>query len=249
MAHTLCERLDMPDPTCSVDGCDKPTNGSEYCRLHYNRWMRNGDPLDQSILKASKNDMQKSGGEEKLRKVWRQMKSRCEKPTDDRYYRYGARGIRVCDEWQTYIPFRTWALAAGYADGLTIERVDNNGSYHPDNCTWIPAAEQAKNRSSQVLGTAFGETKSLTEWSRDPRCMVSLPSLMLRVQRRKWDVERAVTTPAVKNNDQATHCPQGHEYTADNIYWTGPNKTWRQCAECCRARARANNAKARKGSA
>lgn len=231
----------MPDTTpCAVTKCPRPNNGSQYCRLHYNRWMRNGDPLNPSIRRTQP-AMQRSGGEEKLKKVWRQMHSRCEKPNDDRYYRYGARGITVCEEWKTYIPFRTWALEAGYADGLTIERIDNDGNYHPDNCTWISREDQAKNRTRKAAYTAFGETKTLTNWSRDPRCVVSNAALTLRIKRRGWEVERALTTPAINNNDRATHCPQGHEYTLDNIYWTGPYGTWRQCATCARARQRDRN--------
>jgi hypothetical protein len=237
--HPLHERQDMTDPTCTIPECNRPHNGSPYCRLHYSRWIRNGDPLNPSTIRTQP-ALKISGGEEKLKKVWRQMKSRCEKPTDHRYYRYGARGITVCEEWQQYIPFRTWALANGYQDGLTIERTDNNGPYHPGNCTWIPAAEQARNRSSRASYTAFGETKSLSEWTQDPRCVVTAAAFTLRVQRRKWDVERALTTPLIHNNDAATECPQGHPYTEDNIVWDGPYGTWRKCKECNRVRARAN---------
>lgn len=176
----------------------------------------------------------------KLRAVWRQMKRRCTEPKDDRYYRYGARGISVCPEWQDFEIFLSWAISAGYQIGLTIDRIDNDGNYEPGNCQWATHATQSANRSSRVQLTAFGETKGMTEWSRDPRCTVSYAALSLRVRRRGWDDIRAITTPEIKNNGRATHCPTGHEYTPDNIYWDGPDKAWRKCATCSRTRANEN---------
>jgi hypothetical protein len=85
--------------------------------------------------------------------------------------------------------------------------------------------------------TAFGETKSIAQWSRDPRCAVSKAALGLRIQRRGWDPERALTTPTIKNNGEATQCPSGHKYTPDNISWDGPDKSRRKCKACMRARA------------
>jgi hypothetical protein len=189
--------------------------------------------------------------EEKLRKVWRQMHRRCTVPKDDRYYRYGARGISVCPEWSDWPVFRDWAVSAGYGPGLSIDRIDNDGNYEPGNCQWSTRATQAGNRGGKranVMLTAFGETKSMIEWSRDSRCPVSYAALSLRVRRRKWEDVRAITTPAIRNNDQATHCPQGHEYTPENIYWDGPDKTWRKCRTCCIDRAQENYLK-RKGTA
>lgn len=177
-------------------------------------------------------------GEEKLRKVWRQMKSRCDKPTDGSYYKYGGRGIRVCDAWYDYFAFRSWSIENGYEDGLTIDRIDNEGNYEPSNCRWTDLKTQSRNTRTNRLITAFGETKTMMDWSEDPRCVVSYAALSLRIGRRGWDDERALITPIIHNNEKATHCPQGHEYTPDNIYWDGPNKTWRKCATCCRIRSR-----------
>lgn len=178
-----------------------------------------------------------TNGEEKLRKVWRQMKRRCSNPKDGHYPRYGGRGIRVCPEWEDYAVFRAWSIGAGYRDGLSINRVDNDSGYCPDNCEWTTRITQANNTAASLYLVAFGERKTLTQWSRDPRCVVTYAALHLRVTRRGWDSVRALTTPLIKNNAEATHCPQGHEYTPENISWDGPDKTWRKCKTCMRGRA------------
>ncbi len=82
----------------------------------------------------------------KLYSVHRQMVQRCHNEIHRDYAGWGARGIRVCDEWRDRNVFIAWAHANGYRDGLTIERVNNNGNYEPGNCKWIPNADQAKNR-------------------------------------------------------------------------------------------------------
>jgi len=136
-----------------------------------------------------------------------------------------------------YITFRSWAVAAGYAEGLSINRLDNDGDYEPANCEWTDSITQQNNTSRNHLITAFGEIKTLAEWSRDPRCVVSRAALGLRISRRGWDPERAIITSTIKNNAEATHCPADHEYTPENISWDGPDKSWRKCKTCMRARA------------
>jgi hypothetical protein len=183
--------------------------------------------------------VEKTNGEEKLRKVWHQMHRRCSNPKDGKYPRYGGRGIKVCPEWGDYSVFRSWALAAGYAQGLSINRIDNDGGYNPRNCEWADQITQANNKSNSRWLTAFGETMTVTQWSRDPRCVVDHGALVLRIFRRRWDVERALTTPILRS-PASTHCPQNHEYTPENIAWEGPNKDHRRCRMCMRARALEN---------
>jgi len=78
--------------------------------------------------------------------VWSNMKTRCFNPNAQRYSQYGARGITVCEEWMEYLPFKEWALANGYREGLYIDRMDNDGDYIPNNCRWATASESNRNR-------------------------------------------------------------------------------------------------------
>jgi hypothetical protein len=90
---------------------------------------------------------------------------RCYNAGSEQYERYGARGISVCGEWrESFDTFADWAYKNGYAHGLTIDRIDNDGNYSPDNCRWSTAEEQARNRSTNIKITIGNATKTLTEW-------------------------------------------------------------------------------------
>jgi hypothetical protein len=97
------------------------------------------------------------------------MQNRCFCKTSDDFPDWGGRGVTICNDWlgeDGFLNFRQWALANGYADDLTIERIDNNGNYCPENCRWATKAEQTRNRRNVVLLTYNGETMSCAEWSR-----------------------------------------------------------------------------------
>lgn len=97
--------------------------------------------------------------------IYHGMKKRCLNPNCKRYKDYGGRGIVICDEWlKGFDYFADWAYANGYEQGLTIERIDVNGNYCPENCSWITRAEQAYNKRDSIKVTYNGITKDLTVW-------------------------------------------------------------------------------------
>jgi transposase len=94
------------------------------------------------------------------------MRRRCEKPECSGYWKYGAKGIRVCEEWGIFENFMNWAYANGYSDELTIDRIDPKGNYEPGNCRWVTQKVQQNNRSNNVVITYNGETHNIEEWAK-----------------------------------------------------------------------------------
>jgi len=130
----------------------------------------------------------------RLYREWASIKGRCYYKSQVGYKSYGARGIKMCDEWlNSFETFAEWALSNGYKDDLTIERIDNEKDYSPDNCKWISLGEQANNRRSNIAITYKGETRNLSEWckiyGKDYRFVHN------RMRKLGWDFERAILEP------------------------------------------------------
>ena len=99
--------------------------------------------------------------------IWCRMKGRCYNSKSTQYRYYGAKGVKICDEWLTdFKAFYDWSMANGYQDDLTIDRINNDGNYSPDNCRWANHSEQMLNRSNTVFVEYNGEKKPLAVWCR-----------------------------------------------------------------------------------
>ena len=93
----------------------------------------------------------------RLHNIWRNMLTRCNNQNNKDYKYYGAKGVCVCNEWRSFINFRCWALANGYAMHLTIDRVENAKGYQPDNCRWATMAQQNANKCKRYYKPTIGE--------------------------------------------------------------------------------------------
>lgn len=102
----------------------------------------------------------------RLYRIWESMRRRCNDINCKDYSRYGGRGISVCDDWMEFNSFKTWANSNGYSDELSIDRIDVNGSYSPDNCRWASNITQCNNRRNNRFVTIGGELHTIAEWSR-----------------------------------------------------------------------------------
>lgn len=135
----------------------------------------------------------------KLFDVHRQMLRRCSDPKCPDWPNYGGRGIKVCQEWQDVKRFTNWALTSGYAEGLTLDRVDTNGNYEPSNCRWATVLEQARNARRVVMLTVDGVTKPLVEWAEQTG--ISPRTMKMRVHL-GWNDRDTVTIPPVRGRNQ-----------------------------------------------
>ncbi len=104
----------------------------------------------------------------KLYKVYHSMKGRCYNKNSREYHNYGARGIAVCNEWlSSYETFYDWAIENGYRENLTIDRIDVNTGYEPDNCRWVNNKTQQNNKRNNIYLTYNNKTQTLMQWANE----------------------------------------------------------------------------------
>ena len=132
----------------------------------------------------------------RIYKIWQDMIARCNYQKNISYSRYGAKGVKVCDEWRNFLNFYN-DMKEGYFDDLTLDRIDSYGNYEKQNCRWATYQEQSENKKNTIYLTIDGDKKTLMEWSRisgqNPRL------IRFRLNALKWnDIKMAVFKPSTK---------------------------------------------------
>lgn len=128
-----------------------------------------------------------------LYQCWENIKKRCYYQKEPQYRYYGAKGVTVCKEWKNnYSEFKNWALKNGFKLGLTIDRINVNGNYCPENCRWITHREQCSNRTSNRILTFNGTAHTVTQWGE----IIGIDSKTLFARlKRGWSTEKTLTRP------------------------------------------------------
>lgn len=147
----------------------------------------------------------------KLEKAYIHMIDRCYNPKSTMYYNYGARGITVCDEWRNdNKEFFNWAITHGYIEGLTLDRIDNDKGYSPENCRWVTMKEQQNNRRDNVWVEIDGVRHTVSQWAE----IYNIPPNIIyaRINRCGWDKVMAVTVPVMSRGGDRRATVQLHRH-------------------------------------
>lgn len=124
--------------------------------------------------------------------AWKNIKERCYNPNSSNFKYYGGRGVFVCDKWKAnFKEFQRWSFENGYTKGLSIDRIDNEKGYSPDNCRWVSKKEQANNKRNNHFLTYKGKTQTIAQWSEETG--ISSQLISKRINKFGWDVERTLT--------------------------------------------------------
>jgi len=124
--------------------------------------------------------------------AWRSMRQRCYNINHKNYKEYGARGIKICERWSSFTAF-IQDIGLKPSKDMSIDRIDNNGDYSPENCKWSTMTEQCRNRRSNRYITYKGETLTVTEWA--VKANLRIGNLFKRLDRLGWSIEKSLTTP------------------------------------------------------
>lgn len=129
----------------------------------------------------------------RLYNIWGHIIQRCTNPNSKNYERYGGRGITICEKWRNdFVSFYEWAINNGYKEDLTIDRIDNNKGYFPDNCRWTDKITQANNTRSNRFLTFNNKTQTIAQWARELELNANRIGDRLN---HGWSIEKALTTP------------------------------------------------------
>lgn len=175
--------------TCKCD-CGELHTGSFYRIVEgytkeCNRCMRNT-----RSIRATKHKMSGS----RLQCIWSGMISRCYTKSSTSYKKYGALGVRVCDNWRYgSSDFISWAFGNGYEDSLSLDRINSKGDYSPENCRWVTQKVQCNNKSTNRILEVNGVKMTVSQWADKMGVLETL--IRNRIDRLGWEVERSVLTP------------------------------------------------------
>lgn len=132
----------------------------------------------------------------KLYEIWKSMKRRCFNSKNAAFHNYGGRGITVCDDWANdFSTFYVWSMQNGYSEGLSIDRIDNNGNYEPSNCRWVDKLTQANNTRANHFVSYNGQKLTVAQLSK--KTNMPYQTLLHRINK-GWTIEKAITTPIKK---------------------------------------------------
>lgn len=178
---------------CGAEFVAQPSYSNGRCRECAMKFVGLGNTKHGESPRSGKNAS-------RLYTIWDNMRSRCNNKNNPNYADYGGRGISVCKEWDDYSTFKNWALENGYTDDLSIDRIDVNGGYLPDNCRWVTQKKQCRNKRTNHLITYNGKTKTIAEWSEE----TGIPSSTIkqRINRYHFSPEEALTIKPKKGNNQ-----------------------------------------------
>jgi hypothetical protein len=165
----------------------------------------------------------------KMYRAWQGIKTRCLNKNSKSFKNYGGRGIKICNEWFEFNNFYDWALKTGYKKGLTIDRIDVNGDYCPENCRWATKKVQANNSRSNIRVTMNGETHTLIEWSRIYK--INYRTVQSRIYIYGWRIEDAIKKEVNQSRHVKTYTINGKTHTLyewANILDIGHTTLWRR---------------------